>query len=149
MIFGTQFKEFREEHLKIRQFEAARALNITPAALSNYERNERDITSEFLLSIKKTFNIPDDYFLAMIIGTPLKSVGNPKVGQPFKTQEARARYMDHFVDQHRQLFEENAELRELVVFVNTLTEKDRRNFLNSIKSILTLFQNFTEKQEKE
>ena len=149
MHFGTQFKEYREEYLRVKQFEAARELNIDPAALSNYERSERGFPIDLLPTVKETFNIPDDYFLAMVLGTPLKLVRDTAVLQPVKAQEVKAQYMDSFIDRHRQLFEENPELRELVALISLLTEKDRRIFLNSNKALLTLFYKLTEKQETE
>ncbi|MBE1555677.1 helix-turn-helix domain-containing protein [Sporosarcina limicola] len=138
MHFGKQFKEYREEYLRMKQLEAALELNIEPAALSNYERNERGFPNDLLPIVKETFDIPNDYFLAMVLGDPLKSVRNPEVSQPIKALEVKERYMDSFIDRHRQLFEDSAELREFVTLASTLTEKDRRIFLNSNKSLLTL-----------
>lgn len=143
MSFGKQFKEYREEYLRMKQFEAAHQLNIDPAALSNYERGERSFPHELLPVVKKTFAIPDDYFLAMILNKPLKYVRSSEILQPLKAQELKSRYMDQFIDKHRALFEENDELREFVSLISLLTEKDRRLFLNANKSMLTLFQKFT------
>ncbi len=138
MHFGKQFKEYREEYLRMKQLEAALELKIDPAALSNYERNERGFPNDLLPVVKETFDVPDDYFLAMVLGTPLKSVRDSKVEQPTKTSEVQERYMDSFIDRHRQLFEDSSELREFVALAATLTEKDRRIFLNSNKALLTL-----------
>lgn len=147
--FGEQFKEYREEHLRMKQMEAALELKIDPAALSNYERNARGFPLDMLPVVRETFAIPDDYFLAMVLGTPLKSVRAPGAIQPVKTNEMKERYLDNFIDRHRQLFEENAELREFIALISNLTEKDRRNFLNSHKSILNLFQKLIKNQEAE
>ncbi|MFS0575853.1 helix-turn-helix transcriptional regulator [Sporosarcina sp. 179-K 3D1 HS] len=138
MHFGQQFREYREEYLHMRQKEAAYRLNLSPETLSNYERNERGFSVDLLPVVQKTFNIPTDYFMAMIMGEPLKSVREDKENQPIKTNELKERYMDSFIDRHRELFEESAELREFVALLSTLTEKDRRIFLNSNKAMLSL-----------
>lgn len=149
MYFGKQFKEYREEYLRMKQLEAAIQLKIDPAALSNYERNERGFPNELLPVVKETFDIPDDYFLAMILGTPLKLVRDSSASQPVKAMEVKERYMNSFIDKHRQLFENCPELREFVALAAILTEKDRRIFLNSNKAILTLIQKSAKKQDME
>ncbi|WP_342508515.1 helix-turn-helix transcriptional regulator [Sporosarcina sp. FSL K6-2383] len=149
MHFGKQFKEYREEYLRLKQLEAALELKIDPAALSNYERSERGFPNDLLPIVKETFAVPDDYFLAMILGTPLKSVRDFKKTQPVKTSEVRERYMDSFIDRHRQLFEESSELREFVALASHLTEKDRRIFLNANKSLLTLIHKHAKEEDTE
>jgi len=149
MYFGKQFKEYREEYLRMKQLEAAIQLKIDPAALSNYERNERGFPNELLPVVKETFDIPDDYFLAMILGTPLKLVRDSSSSQPVKAMEVKERYMNSFIDKHRQLFENCPELREFVALAAILTEKDRRIFLNSNKAILTLIQKSAKKHDME
>lgn len=142
MHFGKQFKEYREEYLRLKQIEAAHQLKIDPAALSNYERNERGFPNDLLPIVKETFAVPDDYFLAMVLGTPLKSVRDFKMAQPTKTSEVQERYMNSFMDRYRQLFEESAELREFVSLASLLNEKDRRSFLNANKSMLDLLHKY-------
>lgn len=149
MHFGTQFKEYREEYLRLKQLEAAYELKIDPAALSNYERNERGFPNDLLPIVKETFSIPDDYFLAMVLGTPLKSVRDSTVTQPAKAAEVQEKYMNSFIDRHRQLFEESSELREFVAIASQLTEKDRRIFLNSNKALLSLFHKYVKEQDLE
>lgn len=149
MHFGKQFKEYREEYLRMKQLEAALQLKIDPAALSNYERNERGFPNDLLPIVKETFAVPDDYFLAMVLGTPLKSVRDFKMTQPAKTSEVQERYMNSFIDRHRQLFEESSELREFVSLASLLTEKDRRIFLNSNKALLTLIHKYAKEEDAE
>ena len=138
MHFGQQFREYREEYIHIRQKEAAYKLNITPETLSNYERNERGFPQDLMAVAKRVFDIPDDYFLAMVLGDPLKSVRADKEDRALQTNELKERYMDSFIDSHRQIFEDSAELREFVTLLATLTEKDRRDFLNVNKKMLEL-----------
>lgn len=141
MYFGKQFKEYREEYLGLKQLEAARCLKIDPAALSNYERSERAFPIDLLPVVKEAFQIPDDYFLAMILGQPLKAVRPEELSsQPEKAQELKAHYLDSFIETHRELLENDAELRELIALVANFNEKDRRNYLNAHKSLLSLFQ---------
>lgn len=149
MHFGKQFKEYREEYLRMKQLEAAAELKIDPAALSNYERSERGFPIDLLPIVKETFAVPDDYFLAMILGTPLKSVRDFKMTQPAQTSEVQERYMNSFMDRHRQLFEESSELREFVSLASLLTEKDRRIFLNSNKALLTLIHKHAKLEDTE
>ncbi len=147
MHFGKQFKEYREEYLRMKQLEAAYELKIDPAALSNYERSERGFPNDLLPVVKETFSIPDDYFLAMILGTPLKAVRDSNISQPVKAAEVQEKYMDSFIDQHRQLFEESPELREFVAIISQMTKKDRRNYLNSNKALLSLFLKYVKEQD--
>ena len=149
MHFGKQFKEYREEYLRMKQLEAAYELKIDPAALSNYERSERGFPNDLLPVVKETFSIPDDYFLAMILGTPLKAVRDPNISQPVKAAEVQEKYMDSFIDRHRQLFEESPELREFVAIISQMTQKDRRNYLNSNKALLSLFLKYVKEQDTE
>ena len=149
MHFGKQFKEYREEYLHMKQLEAAHQLKIDPAALSNYERNERGFPNDLLPIVKETFSVPDDYFLAMVLGTPLKSVRDFKMTQPANTSEVQERYMNSFIDRHRQLFEDSPELREFVSLASLLTAKDRRMFLNSNKTILTLIHKYAKEVDAE
>ena len=149
MKFGVQFKEYREDYLQIKQNVAAFELNIDPASLSNYERGDRDFSTGMLPVVKETFAIPDDYFLAMVLGTPLKSVRTQSQTQPAKTQEMKEQYMNSFIDRHRQLFEESPELRGFVALASNFTEKDRRNFFNAKKSLLTLFLKLSEQKKEE
>ncbi|WJY26482.1 MULTISPECIES: helix-turn-helix domain-containing protein [Sporosarcina] len=143
--FGKQFKEYREEYLGIKQLEAAEQLSISSSALSNYERTDRDLTSEMLAEFKETFDIPDDYFVAMVTGRPLRDVraGAPEAAG--KTSEIQAAYRDRFVDHHRTLLQESNELREIIAIVASMTEKERRLYLNSIKSNLLVFRSLLRK----
>ena len=47
-----QFKEYHEEYLHVKQRAAAHELNIKPAALSVYERNERGFPNDLLPVMK-------------------------------------------------------------------------------------------------
>ena len=145
--FGKQFKEYREEYLEIKQLEAAELLSITPSALSNYERMDRDVTSDMLADIKRTFDIPDDYFIAMLLGEPLHDVKSDRPKAESKTGEIHAQYRDQFIEHHRSLLEDHDELREIIAISAFMTEKDRRIYFNSIKSNLTVFRNLLMKYE--
>lgn len=147
--FGRQFKEYRDEYLGIKQLEAAAQLSISSSALSNYERGDRDVSSEMLAEFKEVFNIPDDYFVAMITGRPLREVRPSAPTPASKTSEIRTVYRDGFVDSHRTLIEESRELREVITLVSSLTAKDRRNYLNSIKGNLHVFRSLLAKQDSD
>lgn len=90
--FGKQFKEYREEYLDIKQLDAAGRLSISSSALSNYETINRDLTPDMLAEIKRKFDIPDDYFLAMIMGEPLRDVKSKRHGEAGQTNEIRTHY---------------------------------------------------------
>lgn len=146
--FGKQFKEYREEYLDIKQLEAAERLSISSSALSNYERTDRDLTPDMLAEIKRTFEIPDDYFIAMLMGEPLREVRSDTSHSAGKTGEIREHYRDQFIERHRHLLEESNELRELIAIAASLSEKERRIYFNSIKSNLAVFKSLVAKSEQ-
>lgn len=143
--FGKQFKEYREEYLDIKQLEAAERLSISSSALSNYERTDRDLTPDMLAEMKRTFDIPDDYFIAMLMGEPLRDVRSGTANSAGKTGEIREHYRDQFIEQHRQLLEESNELREIIAIAASLSAKQRRIYFNSIKSNLAVFKSLVTK----
>ena len=59
MLNYNKLKEIREAH-DMTQKEAAKLLNVEPTTLSNYERNTRKPTHEFLMSYSDIFNISKD-----------------------------------------------------------------------------------------
>ncbi|MDW0108668.1 helix-turn-helix domain-containing protein [Sporosarcina aquimarina] len=145
--FGKQFKEYREEYLDIKQLEAAERLSISSSALSNYETKNRDLTPDMLAEIKRTFDIPDDYFLAMIMGEPLRDVKSKRHEHAGKTNEIRTHYRNQFIEQHRGLLEESNELREVIAIASSLSAKQRRIYFNSIKSNIAVFKSFIDKNQ--
>lgn len=98
-----------------------------------------------LAEFKETFDIPDDYFVAMVTGQPLRNVRAAHPETAGKTTEVQERYRDHFIERHRQLIEETDELREIIALTAALTKKQRRLYLNSLKNNLTVFRSLTAK----
>lgn len=134
MYFGPLFREYREEYLNIRQKEAANALNIDAKILSNYELKKREIPIDFLPTFQTTFHIPDDYFLAMIHGRPLKTVRHQNIpSQPERAKEVQSYYYDSFIERHRPLIERSQDLRELLLLIEQLPTKERNDWLKRLK----------------
>ncbi|WP_025785623.1 hypothetical protein [Sporosarcina sp. D27] len=79
--------------------------------------------------MKRTFDIPDDYFIAMLMGEPLRDVQSPHSKSAGKTSEIREHYRDQFIEHHRQLLEESNELREMIAIAASLSAKQRRIYL--------------------
>lgn len=146
--FGKQFKEYREEYLEIKQLEAAERLSISSSALSNYKRTDRDLTPDMLAEMKRTFDIPDDYFIAMLMGEPLRDVRSTNSKSAGKTSEIREHYRNQFIEHHRELLEESNELREMIAISASLSAKQRRIYFNSMKSNIAVVKSLVVKSEQ-
>ena len=64
-IAGKRFKEFRKEN-KLTQNVLSIDLNTTQAVIANYERGRNFISTPFLYTICKKYNISADYLLGRI-----------------------------------------------------------------------------------
>ncbi|MUV05891.1 hypothetical protein GOP80_01645 [Planococcaceae bacterium Storch 2/2-2] len=145
MSFGTLFREFREEYLKIKQVEAALLLEIDQVVLSNYERGKREFPLTLLPKVKEIFHIPDDIFLAMVLNEPLKEARDQTIPFPEQAKEVQDDYTDSFASEYSHLIEQSPELRELLLVLSHLSEKDRRDLLNSFKGFTEVFQHTLER----
>ena len=146
--FGAQFKEYRESYLNITQTEAAAALNMKKESLSQYERDHRNFPPEDYKLAREIFQIPDDYFIAMVTGVPLKSVRAKEQSLPEVTKDLRVSYQDHFLEQFEDVILQNDEMRELIALVALLDKKYQRQLLNTFKGFTNLYQNEITKNER-
>ena len=137
--FGAQFKEYRESYLNITQTEAAAALNMKKESLSQYERDLRKFPPEDYKVARAVFQIPDDYFIAMVTGVPLKSVRSTEQSLPEVTKDLRVSYQHHFLEQFEDIILENDEMRELIALVAILDKKYQRQLLNVFKGFTSLY----------
>lgn len=144
MNFGKYLREYRES-LGISQTEAAFRLGMVPNTYSNYERCERQIPIEYLPIIKENFNIPDDQFLDMLLNRPRKKLSAK--ASALKTKELKERYLTSFGEYIYELIEESPELRQLLSFISIQDKKNRRLFLNAIKTILSLYEENIDENE--
>lgn len=140
MGFGAQLREYREEHLDISQKEMARTLGIDTTNMSRYEADKHQFTVDFIQKIRETYDIPDDMFLAMIEGTPLRSVR-----KSMHTWEDPSTYSSTFLGQHAELVEEEKDLRRLLAFAASLTDDDRKLLLSGLSNLIQLYENLLKK----
>lgn len=140
ICFGPQFREYREEYLNIRQAEAAHALHIDPKTLSNYELKKRAVPMELLPRFKQVFNIPDDYFLAMILCQPLKHVRYKSQMFIDYTKETQTRYVCQLIEQHQEFLERSPELRELLLLLKDFPDTLQARLLHIFKQQLLFCQ---------
>ena len=61
-IFGERLKELREEK-ELSKLALAKTLQISDAAIGRWERNERDITSHYLIKLADFFDVSIDYLV--------------------------------------------------------------------------------------
>lgn len=87
-----------------------------------------------------TFQIPDDYFIAMVTGTPLKSVRSNEQTLPEVTKDLRVAYQHQFIEQFEDVILDNDEMRELIALVAMLDKKYQRQLLNTFKGFTNLYQ---------
>lgn len=71
MVNGDQLKEIRQSH-NMSQRKAARLLNITPGALSNYELNKRDPGNDFINAFAILFNLTNEEKMNLVFDSQLK-----------------------------------------------------------------------------
>ncbi len=140
ICFGAQFREYREEYLNIRQSEAAHALHIDPKTLSNYELRKRAVPMELLPKFKEVFNIPDDYFLAMVLCRPLKHVRYKPQMYIDYTKETQTRYVCQLIEQYQEFLERSPELRELLLLLKSLPDSLQERLLHIFKQQLLFCQ---------
>ncbi|EGQ26621.1 hypothetical protein HMPREF9372_1308 [Sporosarcina newyorkensis 2681] len=138
MSFGTQLREYREEHLEITQKQMAMDLGLDAGNLSRYESNHREFPISHLPHVQKVYDIPDDVFLAMILDRPLKTVLSLK---GLQTLEYQSSYSDSFVEQHADLIESEPILKEIIMRTAHLNKEERQLFLSGIRNLLQLFGN--------
>jgi len=148
ICFGPQFREYREEYLNIRQSEAAHALHIAPKTLSNYELRKRAVPMELLPKFKQVFNIPDDYFLAMILCRPLKHVRYKSPMFIEYTKETQTRYVCQLIEQHQEFLERSPELRELLLLLTSLPDAFQERLLHIFKQQLLFCQTVSLQQAR-
>ncbi|MDM8128951.1 helix-turn-helix transcriptional regulator, partial [Paraclostridium benzoelyticum] len=65
MTFAERLKQLRESK-GLKQIELAKKLNLTSAALSQYEKGIREPNSEMLKKIADYFNVSTDFLLGRI-----------------------------------------------------------------------------------
>ena len=65
LISGKRLKEFRKEN-KITQEKLAQILNTNQSVIANYERGRNFISTSFLYTICKKYNISADYLLGKV-----------------------------------------------------------------------------------
>lgn len=64
MEYHNRIRELREER-EMNQTELGKIFNVSQIAISQYERQTRDIPTEILRSMAKFFNVTTDYILGI------------------------------------------------------------------------------------
>lgn len=137
MQFGKRLREYRES-LGISQSEAAYRLEMNSNTYSNYERGDRQIPIELLPIIKEKLEISDEQFLDMLLNRPRQKL--PAEVSALKTKELKERYITSFGEETYDLIDQSPELRQLLSFIMKQDKKNRRLFLNAIKTILSIYE---------
>lgn len=137
MQFGKRLREYRES-LGISQSEAALRLELNPNTYSNYEREDRQIPIELLPIIKEKLEISDEQFLNMLLDRPRQKLSAEI--SALKTKELKERYITSFGEDTYDLIDQSPELRQLLSFIMKQDKKNRRLFLNAIKTILSIYE---------
>ena len=63
-MYGQRLKELRLER-KLSQKDLAIELNISQRAISHYENEEHDLSTDLIISICKYFGVSSDYLLGL------------------------------------------------------------------------------------
>lgn len=73
-MYGQIIKNLREEN-GLSQTELAKLLNVTQKAISKYELELRDLSTDMIIKIRQKFNISADYLLGLEdeLGTKIKN----------------------------------------------------------------------------
>lgn len=137
MEFGKRLREYRES-LGISQTEAAHRIGLIPNTYSNYERGDRQIPIEDLPKIKEKLEISDELFLDMLLDRPRPKL--PAEVSALKTKELKERYLTSLGEDSYELIMQSPELRQLINFILKQNKRNRRLFLNAIKTILSIYE---------
>lgn len=138
MSFGSQLREFREEHLHITQKKMAHDLGVDPTTFSRYESDSREFPIELLQQIKVQYDIPDELFLALVLQRPLKSF---RFIPHSHTMDSASDYSSPTPQKTSDLFETEPALQGLTAFVEQIQPADRQLFFAGIQNFIQLYKN--------